>query len=537
MNTRERWDSLSTRQKSVTFVAMGALAFGYATDVYDLQSPVTSADTVDTVMSLETLNELQWVTHDYRPEVIRDLLQFSNDSYISASATQDNSYGGAAAEGEMYYVAPEPRGDGTGVSRENAADWNGTNELPDLGAGDVVNFLTDGEDVYSFTGKDEHSGIVFTVSGDAGAPITFRGIGASDTEPACAVFESNRSDPYAPPGKPGPDGDSIGGNLFTIMQGANNLAFQNMCPKNIGNVFTIHESAELINTGDSGDPIVDERRITDDQLTEIVTEQPHPIYISGFEATNVRRFYDMESGARSANVLLEDVSVAGHSKNAIRLRGAASTMIRRVAIDGGGQDGDNFQAGVVLQGDSPQEANSDTLITDARITHMCGTSDKYWQGDSISDEEHDKGTRVEKSKLSDTEDSDVPGACDANGDFKGEDPVVAHSELSAGNRVLRKHPGATNTPLRVYNSILKNAQSNPGKGGSAILWATGQIEVYDSTIIVDQDGTDALIKAENGKGKKGSITVARTTIQNSLNVPCKSKESGSKITFIDADCD
>ena len=388
-----------------------------------------------------------------------------------------------------WYVAGKARGNADGTSRSNAAYWRNVNKL-NLQPGDIVNFLTD-VTYPKFTGN----GVILTKSGTAEEPILFRGVGNTDSTPACAWLSSDRADPYRPPSQ----GGAIGGNAFTLDKGANNLHFNALCGRNIENFYYVKGS--MVNNASNGTPLVNTISQNSRSLSTVVEEQAHPLTIMNGDFRNVRRVYDMTKTAQVVNGWFERIRVIGVSKNALRFYNSDNNVIQNIYIDGAGNDGDHFQSGVVFQGDTAATGNHDNLIRNATIKNIYGElNSSYTQGDAVDDEEYDSGTRIESSTFT--------NLGDAGTDLKGANDVVVDVNVASAKRSFRHHHGSVDSSL----SLIRVKSSNPVAVGVAAtgpshVWASAPITIIDSTFT--NSDKRVILKAE---GKGARITIAGSKI-------------------------
>ncbi|HEV8391773.1 MAG TPA: hypothetical protein VGQ35_18115, partial [Dongiaceae bacterium] len=182
----------------------------------------------------------------------------------------------------LLYISPTGSGKRDGSSAANAGTLS---NLPGFiaaaGSGGEVRLLAD-QGAYHVTQQ-----ISIDDGGAAGAPVTIRGSNSSG-QPMAATIVGTRASPWTP-------GLSEGSELFRLLAGANHLKFADLAVKNVGNgAFRI--------AGDIADLTI--KRTT---------------------ATNVSRFIeDLASGSSTSasvnGLTVEDATVSGYSRNAIRLQ-------------------------------------------------------------------------------------------------------------------------------------------------------------------------------------------------------------------------
>src|SRR5690348_11379197 len=243
----------------------------------------------------------------------------------------------------VFYISPTGSGSHSGSSVTNAATIY---DLPRLvataGPGDEVRLLAD-RGAYNVTRQ-----ITIAAGGAAGAPVTVRGVSSSGV-PMKASIMGTRAAGWKP-------GLNEGVELFRLVSGADHLAFSDLAVKNIGNgAFRIGAD-----------------------LTDLA--------IKRVDATNVARFLEnnVSSPAVSASVnglLVEDVSVAGYSQNAIRLKyNSRNVTLHNIVGDSMKQNGGLIIAGVSLDGTA-----HDVLFDHVTMknNYGYGLSSDYWNGDGF----------------------------------------------------------------------------------------------------------------------------------------------------------
>src|SRR5690349_758573 len=243
----------------------------------------------------------------------------------------------------IYYISPTGAGSHSGSSMADAATINDLPRLISAASGsDEIQLLADQGD-YNVTKE-----IAIAAGGDAGAPITIRGV-SSTGEPMKATFVGTRAADWTPGAWEGPE-------LFRLLSGADHLKFSDLTTKDFGNgVFRV--GADL-----------------------------QDLSIANVDATNVSRFIEnhVSGAATSASVnglLVSDVTVSDYSQDAIRLKYDGSNItLQNVVGDSMGQKADLYMHGVSLEG-----TVHDVLLD--RVTmknnYGQGSSSDYWNGDGF----------------------------------------------------------------------------------------------------------------------------------------------------------
>ena len=290
---------------------------------------------------------------------------------------------------KVFYISPTGAGSHSGSSAANAGTiYDLPKFIAAAGAGDEVRLLAD-KGSYKVTKQ-----ITIAAGGEAGAPITIRGA-ASDGTAMAATIVGTRATDWKP-------GLAEGVELFRLVGGADHLKFADLATKNIGNgVFRIGADIE--------------------DLT-----------IKRVAATNVGRFIEnyVSGGATSASVnwlTVEDVTVAGYSRNAIHLKyNSRNVTLRNVVGDSQQQDGGLILAGVALDG----------TVHDVLMDHVTmrnnygrGAAGDYWNGDGFVAE---RGTYNLTFR-----DTVATGNTDSGYDIKGNNVSLIRASASGNNKNFR----------------------------------------------------------------------------------------------------
>lgn len=289
----------------------------------------------------------------------------------------------------VFYVSPTGSGSRSGSS---AADAGTIRDLPKFiaaaAAGDEVRLLAD-QGPYKVTKQ-----IVIAAGGAAGAPITIRGA-ARDGTAMAATIVGTRATNWKP-------GLNEGVELFRLAGGADHLRFADLATKNMGNgVFRIG--------ADIGD-----------------------LAIQRVAATNVGRFIEnqVSGGAVSASVnglMVEDVSVIGYSRNAIKLKyDSRNVTLRNVVGDSQRQNGGLIVSGVALDGTAHNIVMDHVTM---RNNYGRGAAGDYWNGDGFVAE---RGTYNLTFR-----DTVATGNTDSGYDIKGNNVTLLRASASGNTKNFR----------------------------------------------------------------------------------------------------
>ena len=287
------------------------------------------------------------------------------------------------------YVSPTGSGLRDGSSIENAGTLGNLNKyIGQAGPGGQVLLLADQGAYQQSTQLSIYSG------GTAGAPVTIRGID-SQGNPMAAEIAGNRPANWTA-------GSSEGNELFRLLSGANNLVFEDLSIKNVGNgAFRV--GADISN-----------------------------LTIRDVNATNVSRFLeDYVSGTNTSATIdgltVQNVNVTGYSKGAIRLQyDTRNVVIQNVVGDSQHQDGGLFVTGVALGGTA-----HDVLLSHVEMKNNYGNggATEYWNGDGFSTERTVYNVRFEDTVAS--------GNTDAGYDLKSSNTVLVRAVSEGNNRNYR----------------------------------------------------------------------------------------------------
>jgi Ca2+-binding RTX toxin-like protein len=325
----------------------------------------------------------------------------------------------------IFYISPAGSGTRSGSSPANAGTLKNLPAFIDAaGPGGEVRLLAD-KGTYKVTQQ-----ISIAAGGEAGAPVTIRGVNSSGN-PMAASFVGTRPSPWKP-------GLSDGVELFRLLSGANHLSFADLAVKNIGNgVFRIGAN------------------ISD-------------LAIRHVSASNVCRFIEdyVSGSATSASVnglKVQDVTIAGYSKNAIRLQyDSRNVLIQNVVGDSQKQDGGLIIAGVMLAG-TVHDVLFDHVTMKNNYGH--GSSSSYWNGD---------GFLAERNTYNLTfQDTVASGNTDAGYDLKSRNTTLIRATAIGNDQNFR----LWGNPVTMIDSVSTDPKHYGGIGKLAHLWAANGADV------------------------------------------------------------
>jgi serralysin len=290
---------------------------------------------------------------------------------------------------KIFYISPTGSGSHSGSSAGNAGTiYDLPRFIAAASAGDEVRLLAD-QGAYKVTKQ-----ITIAAGGATGSPITIRGA-ASDGTAMAATILGTRATGWQP-------GLAEGAELFRLMDGADHLKFADLATKNIGNgVFRI--------AGDLED-----------------------LTIKRVAATNVSRFIEdhVSGSATTASVnglLVEDVTVAGYSKNAIHLKyNSRNVTLHNVVGDSQKQNGGLIISGVALDGTVHNVVMDHVTM---RNNYGRGAAGDYWNGDGFVAE---RGTYNLTFR-----DTVATGNTDSGYDIKGNNVTLIRASASDNTKNFR----------------------------------------------------------------------------------------------------
>lgn len=347
----------------------------------------------------------------------------------------------------IYYISPTGSGSHSGSSAANAGTiYDLPKFIAAASAGDEVRLLAD-QGAYKVTKQ-----ITIAAGGAAGAPITIRGA-ASDGTAMAATIVGTRAADWKP-------GLSEGVELFRLVDGADHLKFADLATKNIGNgVFRIG--------ADIGD-----------------------LTIKRVAATNVSRFIENQASgsetSASVNWLkVEDVSITGYSRNAIKLKyDSRNVTLHNVTGDSRWQNGGLIVAGVALDG-TVHDVVMDHVTM--RNNYGRGASGDYWNGDGFVAE---RGTYNLTFR-----DTVATGNTDAGYDIKGNNVSMIRASASSNNKNYRLWGGQSVT---VTDSVSTNPHYSGGIGKPSHFQAASGANVTLDNFRFSDSSTVKVFDLSNG---------------------------------------
>lgn len=293
----------------------------------------------------------------------------------------------------IIYVSPTGSGAQSGSSAANALPVGSLDKAIQLaGPGGTVKMLAD-RGAYDLT-----SSIWISHGGTARAPVTIMGVDSAGNEMNIQINGTRPADYVA--------GMESGNEIFKLIDGADNLVFENMNFANVGVAF--RAGADIRN-----------------------------IVIQDMYADNVQRFFeDYVSGSASSatvtDLTIRNVEVHGFSKGVIRLQyDTHDVLIENVWGDSERQDGDGIAIGVHLEGTVHDVTIRDTTMMNAQAS----TDDDYWNGD---------GFATERSVYSVTfENTTAIGNADGGYDLKSTNTTLINAVAEDNGRNFRLWGEAT----------------------------------------------------------------------------------------------
>lgn len=314
---------------------------------------------------------------------------------------------------KVFYISPAGAGSHNGASAANAGTiYDLPKFIAAAGPGDEVRLLAD-KGAYKVTKQ-----ITIAAGGGAGAPITVRGA-ASDGTAMAATIVGTRATGWKP-------GLAEGVELFRLVGGADHLKFADLATKNLGNgVFRIGAN------------------LTDLSIKRVA-------------ASNVTRFIEnyVSGSATSASVnglTVEDVTIAGYSKNAIHLKyNSHNVTLRNVVGDSQKQNGGLVMSGVFLEG-TVHDVLMDRVTMRNNYGH--GAAGDYWNGDGFTAERDTYNLTFR--------DTIATGNTDAGYDVKGNNVTMIRAQASDNTKNFRLWGGESVT---VTDSVSANPRYFGGIG-------------------------------------------------------------------------
>ncbi|HEY3145728.1 MAG TPA: calcium-binding protein, partial [Dongiaceae bacterium] len=265
--------------------------------------------------------------------------------------------------------------------------------------------------------------IAISSGGGTGTPVTIRGVD-SHGNPMAAEIVGTRAENWAP-------GLNTGKELFRLLSGANNLSFQDLDIKNVGNgAFRV--GADIQN-----------------------------LTIRNVDASNVTRFLeDYASGSNTSasvnGLTIQNVNVAGYSLGAIRLQyNTRNVLIENVVGDSQHQDGGLYVFGVAIQ-----DTAHDIVLRNVEMKNNYGhgRASEYWNGDGFATERGVYNVRFENTVAS--------GNSDAGYDLKSSNTVLVNAVSEGNDRNYRLWSNS----ISLTNCASLNPFHSGGTGTLAHIW-------------------------------------------------------------------
>lgn len=326
------------------------------------------------------------------------------------------------------YISPTGAGRKDGSSVENAGTLSNLNQfIGSAGPGGEVLLLAD-QGIYQ-----RNTQLSISSGGSEGAPVTIRGID-SGGHPMDADIRGARAENWTP-------GKSTGSELFRLLSGADNLVFEDMNIRNVGNgAFRIGANIENLTIRD-------------------------------VDAANVTRFVEnyVSGAATTASVdglTIQNVTVAGYSSNAIRLQyDTHNVVIQNMTGDSQHQNGGLYVSGVALDG-----TVHDVLISQVEMSNSYGqgAAGDYWNGDGFTTERGVYNIRFEDTVAS--------GNTDAGYDLKSSNTQLVRAVSEGNNENFRLWSNS----ITVTDSVSRDPAHAGGIGALSHVWlAAGAVVTID----------------------------------------------------------
>jgi serralysin len=305
--------------------------------------------------------------------------------------------------------------------------------------------------------------IALTSGGAPDAEVTIRGIDG-DGDPMPAEIIGTRAENWTP-------GQAEGTELFRLLSGADNLAFQDLTIRNFGDgAFRV--GADIAN-----------------------------LTLRQIDATNFHRFFNDQalSPATSASItgmVVEDVTVTAYAKAAFELKyDTQNVRLENVIGDSQRQSGELYVVGVHIN-----DTAHDIVLSHVEMknSYGSGSSTRYWNGDGFATERDTYNIRFEHTAAS--------GNTDAGYDIKSDNTVLIHA-VSEGNKHNYRIWSDTVT---LQDSVSRSPVKLGGTGGvSHIQVMENGAALIDNLSFSDAGGPAILFDLSGGHGR---VSVINTTI-------------------------
>lgn len=353
-----------------------------------------------------------------------------------------------------FYISPLGSGSKDGSSVANAASLSQLAAgVQKVGAGGSVLLLAD-QGSYALTNP-----LILKAGGTASAPVTIKGVDSHGKD-MDAQFVGTRAQNWT-------SGAAEGQDAFRLMNGANNLNFENLAFKNVDNAFRV--GADISN-----------------------------LSVSHASAQNVAHFLeDYASGTNKSATIsglsVSDVSVSGYSKSVVRLQyDTHDVVIKNTVGDSKGIDG-GFAMGVHLDG-----TVHDVLLSHVTMKNNVYSGSSYWNGDGFATEDGVYNVRFDHTVAS--------GNADAGYDIKSASTVLDHAVAEGNNRNFR----FWNDDTIVTNATGVDPHHSGGSSGQAQIWLANNaaVKVTNSSFT----GTNAGTAVFNLDQSRSTLTLENVTV-------------------------
>jgi Ca2+-binding RTX toxin-like protein len=353
------------------------------------------------------------------------------------------------------YISPTKCGIGDGSSWQNSAGLSDLSSMiAKAGPGGTVLLRAD-QGAYHTTGQ-----ISITDGGTEGSPVTVRGVDGAGN-PMKAEIVGTRDEVVTATSTPGLE-------VFRLLDGADNLSFENLSFANQGNgCFRI--GADIAN-----------------------------LSIQHVDADNVMRFIEnYASGTRTSatvdGLVVRDVDVTGFSRGVIRLGyDSHDIVLEDITGDSEGQNADDWATGVALEG-----TVHDVTIRGVAMSNSFDDSTSYWNGDGFAAEWQTYDITFENTLAS--------GNTDGGYDIKS-DNVTMINAVAEGNKRNFRFWG-DNVTVIDSTSLDPHTQGGSGSQDHVFLADGATVIIINSTIADSDPDTIGFDLGENA-----TLTLQDTTV-------------------------
>ena len=342
----------------------------------------------------------------------------------------------------VLYISPTGSGRRDGSSPANAGTLSNLDSfIAKAGAGGEIRLLAD-QGTYKVWNEIpiSHGG------------VTVRGVDSQGNAMA-AQIAGTRAENWVP-------GLNEGKELFRLLSGADNLSFQDLDIRNVGNgAFRVGANI-------------------------------HDLTIKNVDASNVTRFLEnYKSGSNTSasidGLTIQNVDVTGYSRGAIRLHyNTRNVLIENVVGDSQSQKGGQYIFGVMLDGTAHDIVLRNVEMKNNKGT---GTGQDYWNGDGFTTERGVYNVLFENTKAS--------GNTDAGYDLKSSNTVLVNAVADGNNKNFR----FWSTSISLVDSVSRNPIHFGGTGAMAHVWlATDAAATIQNLIFTDAGQLRTLFDLSNG---------------------------------------